>query len=148
MCDRHRPNNEPVVSQLDIKCSFLTNSFVKVLATGFNIEENLKRLAEYRSDVFGKGDDEVVIGKRVGEAAAAHADNNSVIREAQASSAADRGAKRGLADEQQQQQRAIADEDRAKMGHTHAHHMLQQSMQPPMPGTNQIILMHPSILVT
>ncbi len=146
MCDRHRPNNEPVVSQLDIKCSFVTNSFVKVLATGFNIEENLKRLAEYRSDVFGKGDDEVVIGKRVGEYNN-NADNNSVIREAQASSAADRGAKRGLADEQPQQ-RAIADEDRGKMGHTHALHMLQQSLQPPMPGTNQRILMHPSLLVT
>lgn len=37
----------------------------EVLASGFNIEENLKRLAEYRSDVFGKGDDEVIIGKKV-----------------------------------------------------------------------------------
>lgn len=39
----------------------------EVLTGGFNIEENLKRLAEYRSDVFGSGADEALIGKKVGE---------------------------------------------------------------------------------
>ena len=37
----------------------------EVLAGGFNIEETLKRLAEYRSDVFGSGADEALIGKKV-----------------------------------------------------------------------------------
>ena len=37
------------------------------MASGFSIEKNLKRLAEYRSDVFGSGADEVVIGRKLGE---------------------------------------------------------------------------------
>jgi splicing factor 3A subunit 1 len=39
----------------------------EVLASGFSIEKNLKRLAEYRSDVFGRGDDEVIIGRKLGD---------------------------------------------------------------------------------
>ena len=39
----------------------------EVLATGFSIEKNLKRLAEYRSDVFGSGADEVIIGRKLGD---------------------------------------------------------------------------------
>ena len=42
----------------------------EVLDTGFHIEEDLRQLAEYRSGVVAKGDDEAVIGKRVGEAGA------------------------------------------------------------------------------
>lgn len=38
-----------------------------VLATGANIEKNLKRLAEFRSDMFGKGAEETVIGRRKGK---------------------------------------------------------------------------------
>lgn len=37
-----------------------------VLATGINIEKNLKRLAEYRSDMFGSGAEETLIGRRKG----------------------------------------------------------------------------------
>ena len=37
-----------------------------VLASGLNIEMNLKRLAEYRSDMFGSGAEEVLIGRKVG----------------------------------------------------------------------------------
>ena len=39
----------------------------EVLASGFSIEQNLKRLAEYRSDMFGSGAEEVIIGRKVGE---------------------------------------------------------------------------------
>ena len=37
-----------------------------MLATGMNIEKNLKRMAEFRSDMFGSGSDETVIGRRKG----------------------------------------------------------------------------------
>ncbi|CAF0974030.1 unnamed protein product [Brachionus calyciflorus] len=37
------------------------------LAGGFSIEANLKRLAEYRSDMFGSGAEETLIGKKKGE---------------------------------------------------------------------------------
>ena len=39
----------------------------EVLASGMSIEKNLKRLAEYRSDVFGSGAEEVLIGRKVGD---------------------------------------------------------------------------------
>lgn len=39
----------------------------EVLAGGYSIERNLKHLAEYRSDVFGSGADEVLIGRKLGE---------------------------------------------------------------------------------
>lgn len=39
----------------------------EVLASGMSIERNLKLLAEYRSDVFGSGVEEVIIGKKIGE---------------------------------------------------------------------------------
>ena len=81
-----------------------------MLATGFNIEENLRQRAEYRSDVLAKGDDEAVVGKRVGEAGA-----HTVSWESEASSGADKGAERGLAEMDQ---------------------MLQQSTQQSMQGTN------------
>lgn len=42
----------------------------EVLASGVSIEQNLKRLAEYRSDMFGSGAEEVVIGRKVGDDAA------------------------------------------------------------------------------
>lgn len=38
-----------------------------VLAGGVSIEANLKRLAEYRSDMFGRGAEETLIGKKKGE---------------------------------------------------------------------------------
>lgn len=39
----------------------------EVLATGSSIENYLKSFAQYRSDMFGSGADEAVIGKKVGE---------------------------------------------------------------------------------
>ena len=39
----------------------------EVFATGVNIEKHLKGMAEYRSDLFGKGAEEVLIGKKIGE---------------------------------------------------------------------------------
>ena len=39
----------------------------EVLAGGMSIEKNLKRLAEYRSDMFGSGVDETVIGRKFGK---------------------------------------------------------------------------------
>jgi hypothetical protein len=98
-----------------------------VLDTGFHIEEDLRQLAEYRSGVLAKGDDEAVIGKRVGEAGA-----HTVILESEASSGADKGAERGLAEEV----RGMEAEVRgmvAEMGQ-----MLQQSKQAPKQGTNII----------
>ena len=38
----------------------------EVLATGSNIEANLKRMAEYRSDMFGSGAEETIIGRKKG----------------------------------------------------------------------------------
>lgn len=38
-----------------------------VLAGGVSIEANLKRMAEYRTDMFGRGAEETVIGKKKGE---------------------------------------------------------------------------------
>lgn len=38
-----------------------------VLAGGVSIEANLKRMAEYRSDMFGRGAEETIIGKKKGE---------------------------------------------------------------------------------
>lgn len=110
----------------------------EVLASGFNIEENLKRLAEYRSDVFGKGDDEVIIGKKVGEEEP-HVDNN-VIWDNQ-SAPIEKGAKRTLTgtsvEDQLRTIQGIAEEDKgaSKMGQMPPH-MLQQSI-PQMPPMNQ-----------
>jgi splicing factor 3A subunit 1 len=39
----------------------------EVLASGSNIEANLKRMAEYRSDMFGSGTEETVIGRKKGQ---------------------------------------------------------------------------------
>ena len=39
----------------------------EVFATGVNIEKYLKGMAEYRSDLFGHGAEEVLIGKKIGE---------------------------------------------------------------------------------
>lgn len=38
-----------------------------MLTTGINIEQNLKRLAEYRNDIFGTGAEETLIGTKKGE---------------------------------------------------------------------------------
>src|SRR4051812_274688 len=38
----------------------------EVLATGNNIEKNLKGMAERRSDIFGSGTEETMIGRRKG----------------------------------------------------------------------------------
>lgn len=38
----------------------------EVLASGINIQRNLKHLAEYRSDMFGSGAEETLIGRRKG----------------------------------------------------------------------------------
>jgi len=63
----------------------------EVLASGFSIEKNLKRLAEYRSDVFGSGADEVIIGRKVGEEE--EVVDNKIIWEG---NAGDKAAKRPL----------------------------------------------------
>lgn len=63
----------------------------EVLASGFSIEKNLKRLAEYRSDVFGSGADEVIIGRKVGEEE--EVVDNNIIWEG---NAGDKAAKRPL----------------------------------------------------
>jgi splicing factor 3A subunit 1 len=39
----------------------------EVLASGSSIEKHLKRMADYRSDIFGSGADEALIGRKVGE---------------------------------------------------------------------------------
>jgi splicing factor 3A subunit 1 len=39
----------------------------EVLASDLSIEKNLKRMAEFRSDMFGSGAEEVLIGRKVGE---------------------------------------------------------------------------------
>lgn len=38
-----------------------------VLDSGINIEKNLKQLARYRSDMFGSGAEETLIGRKIGE---------------------------------------------------------------------------------
>ncbi|XP_033225131.1 splicing factor 3A subunit 1-like isoform X2 [Belonocnema kinseyi] len=44
-----------------------TKSQVTVLALGSAIEDSLKQLAERRTDIFGVGDEETSIGKKIGE---------------------------------------------------------------------------------
>jgi splicing factor 3A subunit 1 len=39
----------------------------EVLAPGMSIEKQLKQMAEYRRDIFGRGVDEAIIGKKIGE---------------------------------------------------------------------------------
>lgn len=39
----------------------------EVLASGVSIEKNLKRMAEYRSDMFGSGVEEAIIGRKLGK---------------------------------------------------------------------------------
>lgn len=39
----------------------------EVLASGVSIEKNLKRMAEYRSDMFGSGVEEAIIGRKLGQ---------------------------------------------------------------------------------
>lgn len=96
----------------------------EVLAGGFNIEENLKRLAEYRSDVFGSGADEVLIGKKVGEEEEAL--NNDIIWDEQA--VIEKGPKRGVSELSAGQ--GIADED--KWGNMPPQQMMPPQMQQQM----------------
>lgn len=102
-----------------------------VLAGGFNIEENLKRLAEYRSDVFGSGADEVLIGKKVGEEEE-QKDNNIIWDEA---ATIEKAPKRNLNEvsvEDQirsiHQRQGIADDDRN--GNNSIQQMTQMSKPP------------------
>lgn len=101
----------------------------EVLATGFNIEENLKRLAEYRSDVFGRGDDEALIGKKIGEEEETF--DNNVIWDNNGAAVEKTANKRGITGvtvEEQiraiHQSQGITDEDKGPSG-------MQQLQQKP-----------------
>lgn len=113
----------------------------EVLATGFNIEENLKRLAEYRSDVFGRGDDEALIGKKIGEE---EESNTNVLWES-GESTAEKAVKRtaaGVTVEEQiraiHQSQGITDEDKNTTGIQQSQIQQQNKLtgtvpQPPVP---------------
>jgi len=98
----------------------------EVLAGGFNIEENLKRLAEYRSDVFGSGADEAVIGKKVGEEEEPL--NKDIIWDEQA--VIEKGPKRSVNE--------ISSEDQARVPGMSDIHIIQKMPMNPMMPMNQI----------
>ena len=124
----------------------------EVLASGFSIEKNLKRLAEYRSDVFGSGADEVIIGKKVGEEEERNKEDAATIWDGHTNSV-EKTAKRamtGITVEDQiraiHQSQGIADEDNNKMGQSSSSikmvsNIVQPIIKPPQPATQQQLLL-------
>lgn len=50
----------------------------EVLAPGVSIEHQLKQMAEYRRDIFGRGADETIIGQRVGDESERQKDERAI----------------------------------------------------------------------
>ena len=90
----------------------------EVLASGMSIEKNLKRMAEYRSDMFGSGVEEALIGRKLGSH---EAEEKSKNEESHANSSMDKTtSKRALTVEDQlkaiHQSQGLVEDDSAKIG--------------------------------
>ncbi|KAH8028462.1 hypothetical protein HPB51_016913 [Rhipicephalus microplus] len=103
----------------------------EVFAPGSAIESSLKQFAERRTDIFGFGDEETAIGKKIGEGGQAAPGEASM-------EAATRAARANITIEEQIQQihkikGLLPDEEKERIGPAKPQHGSQQQMLPPLP---------------
>lgn len=120
----------------------------EVFAPGSAIESSLKQFAERRTDIFGFGDEETAIGKKIGEEDRRPQEKVTWDGHTASMEAATRAARANITIEEQIQQihkikGLLPDEEKERIGPAKPQHGSQQhgshhqhQMQPPLPPSN------------
>lgn len=110
----------------------------EVFAPGSAIESSLKQFAERRTDIFGFGDEETAIGKKIGEEDRRPQEKVTWDGHTASMEAATRAARANITIEEQIQQihkikGLLPDEEKERIGPAKPQHGSQQQMLPPLP---------------
>ncbi|XP_037499936.1 splicing factor 3A subunit 1 [Rhipicephalus sanguineus] len=113
----------------------------EVFAPGSAIESSLKQFAERRTDIFGFGDEETAIGKKIGEEDRRPQEKVTWDGHTASMEAATRAARANITIEEQIQQihkikGLLPDEEKERIGPAKPQHGSQQQHLPPLPPSN------------